>query len=298
MRVLRVPLELVSPNAIGAASLAGVVISAIGTLVGMFALWDLTKGYFEQDDRYRALFYMLIFPTGFFFAMVYTEGLFIGLAFSCLALSKRKQWFWAAILAMLAAWTRAHGAALALPLAVTWLTDGIKDRNIKESLRDWKWWLQGVSVLLPVGAYLLWRTSPLGEGWAELQTFYFGRGLATWDKSLADWKRAYEYARYMGSEGFVYFLIEIGAILLALVGSVWLLKKDLPVALFSLAVILLSVFSGSAQSMARYMLIVPAMFIFLAQLGKNKAFDRVWSIVSLLLLGMETMLYTFDMWVG
>jgi hypothetical protein len=50
--------------------------------------------------------------------------------------------------------------------------------------------------------------------------------------------------------------------------------------------------------MARYMLIAPALYIFLAQLGKNKTFDRAWTIFSILLLGMETMLFAFDMWVG
>jgi hypothetical protein len=77
-----------------------------------------------------------------------------------------------------------------------------------------------------------------------------------------------------------------------------LLRRDPPVALFSLAVVLLSLFSGSAQSMARYMLIVPALYIFLAQLGKNKTFDRAWTLFSILLLGMEAMLFAFDMWVG
>ncbi|MFC1936469.1 hypothetical protein ACFLYP_02245, partial [Chloroflexota bacterium] len=115
MKALMVPLNIFSPNPIGSASLAGFIVSVLGTLVGMFALWDLTKSIFSEEGRHRMLFYMLIFPTGFFFAMVYTEGLFIGLAFSSLALSKRKAWLWAAVLAMLATWTRAHGAVLALP---------------------------------------------------------------------------------------------------------------------------------------------------------------------------------------
>jgi hypothetical protein len=50
--------------------------------------------------------------------------------------------------------------------------------------------------------------------------------------------------------------------------------------------------------MARYMLITPALYIFLAYLGKNKAFDRAWTIFSILLLGMEASLFAADMWVG
>ena len=50
--------------------------------------------------------------------------------------------------------------------------------------------------------------------------------------------------------------------------------------------------------MARYMLIVPSLFIFLAQLGKNRTFDRAWTVFSILLLGMEAGLFAADMWVG
>jgi len=78
----------------------------------------------------------------------------------------------------------------------------------------------------------------------------------------------------------------------------WLIRRDPAVAFFSLAVVLLSVFSGSAQSMARYMLITPALYIFLARLGRNWVFDRAWTLFSILLLGMEAGLFAVDMWVG
>jgi hypothetical protein len=46
------------------------------------------------------------------------------------------------------------------------------------------------------------------------------------------------------------------------------------------------------------MIVAPAMYIVLAMLGRNKVFDRVWTLASLLLLGMSVMLFSFDMWVG
>ena len=120
MRMAAFPLRWFGLNPLAAVSLAGVVVSALGTLAGLLALWDITRPYFEEEDAYRAVFYALIFPTAFFFTMVYTEGLFIGLAFGSLALSKRGHWAWASLLALLATWTRAHGAALALPLLFFW----------------------------------------------------------------------------------------------------------------------------------------------------------------------------------
>jgi hypothetical protein len=102
----------------------------------------------------------------------------------------------------------------------------------------------------------------------------------------------------MSQEGLIYFSIEVATTLTALVSSIWLLRRDPIVALFSLAVVLLSALSGSAQSMARYMLIAPAMFIALGYWGKNKLFDKVWTIASILLMGMSVLLFSYDMWVG
>jgi hypothetical protein len=298
MRLFAFPLKLLNLNPIATASLAGVMVAALGTLAGMLALWDMTRPYFEEEDANRAVFFALIFPTAFFFAMVYTEGLFIGLAFGALALSKREHWMWASFLGLLASWTRAHGAALALPLLIFWLMQVKRHEPLKQQM-TWQWLLRGIFALLPLIGYLIWRTSALGQGWAELQKFYFGRGLMSIGNSIGDWKWAYEYAHTKGGgHGLIYFAIEVGSILLASTASIWLTRRDPAVALFSLSVILLSVFSGSAQSMARYMIIVPALYIFLAQLGKNKTFDRAWTIFSILLLGMEASLFAVDMWVG
>ena len=298
MRGVMLPLSLLGMNPIATAALAGVIVALLGTLAGMIALWELTRELFDEEAAFRAAFYMLIFPSAFFFAQVYTEGLFIGLAFWTLLFSYRGQWWWAALTAVLAAWTRAHGAILALPLLVAWIRSIDRSQPIRAQVSNWKFAAQGVCALLPLGAYLIWRNSSLGQGWAELQSFYFGRGLLSWQASIDSWRFALvEYAPTT-TQAAVFFGIEVAACLLALAASIWLIRRAPEVALFSLAAVLFSVFSGSAQSMARYMLIVPAMYMLLAHLGRSKFFDRAWTIASVLLLGMSVMLYSFDMWVG
>jgi hypothetical protein len=298
MRVFAFPLKFFGFNPLAAASLAGVIVSVLGTAAGLIALYDLTRSNFDVEDSLRATFYALIFPTSFFFAMVYTEGLFIGLAFWSLALAKRKQWLLASILGLFAAWTRAHGAALALPLLVIWLQQ-IKWREPLKVQLDWKWFTQGAFALLPLAGYIIWRLSPLGVGWQHLQDILFGRGLMTIGNSIHAWGIALSYGFTKGGgAGLIYLWIDLLAIVLTLTASIWLLRRDLPLGLFSLAIVLLSVCSGATNSMARYMIIAPALYIFLAQLGKNKTFDRVWTIASTLLLGMEAALFAFEFWVG
>ena len=225
MRLLMTPLKIFGKNLIATAALSGVILSLLGTLAGMIALWDLTRDLFDEEHAYRAIFYMLIFPTAFFFAQVYTEGMFIGLAFGSLALSQRKQWLWASVLATFAALTRAQGAALALPLGISALrTIGWKN-PIGKSM-SWKWIVQALCVFLPLAAYIVWRTSSLGQGWAELQTFYFGRGLLSVPASIWSWQHNLFVYAPTNPQAQVYFGIEVASIIIAVAGAIWLLRRS------------------------------------------------------------------------
>ena len=106
-RVLAFLLSVFRLNPIATASIAGVLISLLGTLAGLLALWDMARGQLGEEGAWRAAFYLLVFPTSFFLAMVYTEGLFVGLVFGSLVLVRRGHWLWASVLAALAAGTRA-----------------------------------------------------------------------------------------------------------------------------------------------------------------------------------------------
>lgn len=295
MKLFMLPLTVFGLTPIGTAALAGIIAALLGTLAGILALWDMTRAYMDENDVLRTAFYLLIFPSAFFFAQVYSEGLFIGLAFWSLALSRRKNWFWAGLFGFAAAWTRAHGGLLFIPLLIAVLRQ-LNWKDLKKSF-SWTWIVQAAWSLLPLAGYLAWRFSSLGAGWAALQSFYFGRGVLSIFESIASWQQAFVYAGTVQS-GMIYFIMETGSVLLALTASLSLLRKDPEIASFSLAIVLFSAVSGSAQSQARYMLAAPALFVFLSLLGRNKTFDRAWTLLSILLMGMSVMLFSFDMWVG
>src|SRR5215204_1029939 len=124
MRFFAIPLSIFGLNDIATATLAGVVVSALGALLGMLALFDLTRDSLGEDGALRASFYLIIFPTGFFLLQVYTEGLFVGLSFACLAMLKRKNWLAAAILGVCATMTRAVGVTLVIPMIISWIRLG------------------------------------------------------------------------------------------------------------------------------------------------------------------------------
>ena len=50
--------------------------------------------------------------------------------------------------------------------------------------------------------------------------------------------------------------------------------------------------------MVRYVLAVPAVFLLLARLGEHQAFDRVWTVISVMLMALLAALYSVDFWVA
>jgi hypothetical protein len=293
MRLLAYPLGLFGMNPVATATLAGVLISLLGTLGAMFALHAMAQD--DEASGWRATFYLLIFPAAMFLAVVYTEGLFLGLSFGALALARRQRWVWAALLAACATWTRAAGGLLLLPLGWYWLQAGGMKNLLSRS-----WWREAGKLLLlasPLWAYLLFNFT-LGPNFHIVETNYYGRGLLLIQPSWDAWKAAWESLLNGNPQTRAYYLIEFSAIFLGLVTSLWLLRREPALALYSLLVIAFALTSGGAQGMQRYVLAAPALFLVPARWGKSAAFDRVWTIGNLLLMGVFATMFSFNFWAG
>jgi hypothetical protein len=292
MGVVMIPLSILGLTSIGTATLAGILVALVGTLWGMIGLYDLAREELGEDGAIRAAFYLLIFPSGFFLAQVYTEGLFVGLVFCSLALLRRQQLGWAAVLAVCAVWTRAVGVALIVPLALTWY-QGLHGKPIN---RQMLW--RGLAVLLPVAAYVMWSLSAWGVNFRAVEENFFGRGLFLIEDSWQRWREAWAAISGTNSQAAVYYALEFATVALALAACGLTLRRYPGVALFGLTAIAIAVFSGWPQSMLRYMLIVPASYLVLSRWGRHTAFDRAWTLGSALIMGILALLYTFDMWVA
>jgi hypothetical protein len=313
IRLLAIPLSLLQLNPIATATLAGVIVSALGTLAAMLALYDLTYEKLGEDGAMRAVFYLLIFPAGFFLVQVYTEGLFVGLAFSSLAMLKRKRFVLAALLAAFATLTRAVGIMLIIPMAIVW----VQSREWYDLDLDWvqlyfkrpPWrpvW-HALLTFTPLIVYLVWKFSYYGAMFDYVETNFFGRaplelgkGFNLWATAFYDMVAGHALGRpdiLLSSAFSADYLIEFVCMTLGFITILRALKTDPEVAWFSLAVFLAPWISGP-PGIHRYMLAAPALFITLARWGKNPVFDRVWTIISLLLMGLLVMLYAFNFWVA
>ena len=290
------PLKVLGLTPIATATLAAVVVSVLGTLGGMIALYDLAKDELEDAGGWRAAFYLIAFPSGFFLAMVYTEGLFVGLAFGALALLMRRKWFWVGLLATCAALTRSVGVALVIPMGIIFLRD-LETKALKSNFT----WMNVSKVLLalaPLVAFSVWKFSYLGQTFDVIQKAWFGRGFLEFERTLGSWKYAWDMVFSGNKQSAAYHLQEMIFTVLALVACVFTFRRYPEITVFSLAVILFALFSGDIQGMYRYVMAAPSAFLFLSRLGRNETFDRVWSVASLLLMGINAFLFATDMWAG
>ncbi len=295
IKVVRLPFTLLGMTPIAASVAAGVLVSLLGTLVGMIALYDIVREELGEDGGLRTVFYLLIFPTSMFFAVVYTEGLFIGLAFGSLALMRRKQFVWAAVLAALATWTRSIGAVLVLPMLIAWV---LAYRKVDVPLDKRRLLFQLPVLALPVIAYGLWRLA-YGVQFDAVEEFWFGNRLLDIPLTLEFWAGILERARVNGQTAVVVGL-EIAATILSLLSIVLCFRRYPELAVFGFLALLIPFTAGgtSTQSTLRYVLVVPTLFVMLGRWGRNASFDRGWTVASILLLAMEAYLFSYDLWVA
>jgi hypothetical protein len=296
------PMRWLGLAAIPAATIAAVAVSVLGALVAMLALARLAEPRLGRAGAVRAAFYLLAFPSGFFLAQAYAEGLFLALALGSLALAAANRPLAAGAVAAAAVLARPVGLALVLPLALGAVAAFRRDRatdpeqGAARARRDALAW--GAATLAPIVAFAAWSWSPLGRAFETVQREVFHRAAFDPGNAIERWSAALGGLGDALPETRAYFALELAAVALALGAAAWALRRWPGPALFSAAAIGISVLSGPPQGMIRYALAAPAIFLMLARAGEHPAFDRAWTLLSVLLLGLLAALFGVDFWVG
>jgi hypothetical protein len=298
IRAVAAPLTWLGMAPISAAAIGGVTVSLVATLGAMLALFDLARRRLGAAAGVRAAFYLVIFPTGFFLAQVYSEALFLAVSLGTLACIASRRPYAAALFAVVAVLTRPVGIALVLAVAVglaltlvRWREEGARMTRLE--LAGW-----AIALVAPILTYALWTSSAMGRAFALVQREYFGRGVLNVEAAWTGWTTALAGIGEARPETRVYYGLEVAALVLALVACGWALRRWPAATSFGLAALAIAATSGEPQGMVRYVLAVPPVFLLLARLGEHPAFERVWTVVSLLIMALLAALYSFDFWVA
>jgi Gpi18-like mannosyltransferase len=116
-------------------NLSALIVSNVSAFIASFFLYKLAKLDFGDGVATKAVLFMSIFPTAYFFSAIYTEGLFFALIIASLYYGRVGQWSLAGFLSMFAALTRLGGLLLLPALAVEYLHQkGWKIRNVQANI--------------------------------------------------------------------------------------------------------------------------------------------------------------------
>lgn len=149
---------------------AGLIVSNLSFLGALWVLYFLTASELSAGAARKAVLYLALFPTSFFFFAPYSESLFLFLAVASFWAARRDRWELAGILGALAALTRSVGLIIAPALAVEAIHQRREGRGSLPPRLAWSafvgvgtfaylayWWRRTGDWLAPVHQQVNWE---------------------------------------------------------------------------------------------------------------------------------------------
>ncbi|MBA2312522.1 MAG: glycosyltransferase family 39 protein [Actinobacteria bacterium] len=282
---------------------AALIVSHGAFFVAMVLLYLLVKGEADEEIARRAVLYMSLFPSAFFFLAPYSESLFTMLVIACLWSARRSRWLPAGIAGGLAAATRSPGALLVVPLVIEAVMQARRAATGEPGRVRSLAWALACSSLAPVGALIYlgyWRVRsgsllvPFSEQAHWLREFSWP-WVTLYDATRIAWE---SLAVYPGGFHMLDWMITVpmlcvGLLMLRVVPATYSVY-----AWTALLLPLFSVFEGRPlMSFPRFILPAFPLFWALAVLGRRPGLDRAYVAISAGGLTLMTVLFVTWYWV-
>ncbi len=286
---------------VGDPLIAGILITNVSLLGAAILLYRLVGVEWGTGVADRAVWYLLIFPTSFFGSAIYTESLFLLCTIGALYFSRRGFWESAGMLGFAAALTRFVGIIAAPMLLVEWW---IQRRQRPAEERPSLLAL-GAPAAVPLGtaAYMVYLYQAFGDPLA------FANGAAAWNRVPRSPLATVTALLHTPPEGWTAALLAghlplndwldlLLALLFLSLGIVLLYQRRWSEAVFVLLGALIPFSSGLLIGQRRYVWVLFPAFILLARWGDRPWGDRLITLISLLGLGLFTVMFANWYWVG
>ncbi len=267
--------------------LVGVLVSNLCLLGALVLLYLLVIDQFgEAGIARRTVFYLLLFPTGFFFSAFYTEAMFLFLSVAAFYAARKKSWAIAGLLGALAALTRLVGVFLFLALLWEYLAS-----------LHWEWrkirpqaaWLVAIPLALVV--HLTHLYSLTGDFFAPISV------QAAQDRAFAvPWQTLVSNAAYSWYITPIERVFAVGIFAIILVSF-----KTLPspgYAIYALPAFITPLLTGMLASSMRYEAVLFPAFVTLGIFGKRPAIDQAILVIFLTLQTLFMFLWCQFYWVA
>lgn len=285
---------------------AGLAISTISLLLALLIFFHLIKLDFQESIAKRAVIYLLIFPTSFYFAAVYTESLFLMLALASFYFARTKHWWLAGIFGMLAASARLPGIFLFPALFIElWFQSGFQQKSKK----DFKYFFGNLVpllfILLGLIGYMAYLSAEFNDPLLFLRVQpYFGAG-RTATKLVLIYQVFWRYLKMLITvDKFTptYFVCVLecftGVAFLFLILFAYL-RRWFPYVTFMALAYITPTLTGTFSSLPRYALALFPGFILLAIWGEKYKWVRVlYPLISISLLIISLLFFTRGFWLA
>lgn len=264
---------------------AGWFISGLALLGAAVALWALVRDFHPKVDPRIVLAATLLFPTAFFFSLVYTESLFLLLSVLSIYMGRKERWWAAGLIGILAALTRVTGLLLIIPLAWEYArSHGFSPRRMLH--------IDALATALPaVGTLAFFTYHYLAFG-SFLIFFELQR---VWGRSFSFNADHFQFFSHASTTNTLLDLSFVALGLALVVYVAWRVRFSY--ALYMLATMGVALGSGTTMSIGRYLLVLFPMYIAIATI-KNEYVRWGWLLFSGLLLALYTVLFVHGHWAG
>jgi hypothetical protein len=292
---------------------SGFLVSLSSLSVALYYLYKLLEPKEGKEFSIRTILLLLFSPFSIFFALIYTESLFLALSVAFFYYLTKRRWLVAAFIGFFAALTRNVGIFLWPVYLVFFLefflsqemtVKGFLEKAFKILKRKEFWY----SLMVPAGilGYFFFCYFKFGDFFGF---FSAQQGWLEWRKFMWPWQTAIMFFRSIFIEPiwksslynfFRIIVFEFGSFLILLSAAIyWIIKKNWPYAVFCSLNVLLFSTMFPMYSVNRFVIVFFPIFIFLA-----KIFSKIsWSFYFLLVFfslffTFNVYLFTMGSWVG
>lgn len=256
----------------------------------LFILYKIIKLDYKENIAIWSIIFLLVFPTSFFFASIYSESLFLLLSLLSFYFTRKKKWFLTGIMGMLLSATRIVGIAIFPALLYEYFKNE-KNKSLIKLLSIF---------LIPFGliAYMFYNLQKWGNPFYFIQAqgnfannrsinaivllpqtlFRYLKILSTIKSNIYEW-----WVAFFELSFFVFVLI--------IFYVAWKKKIRLSYLFFGVLCFLIPASSGTFSGLPRYIAPIFPIFITLA-LIHNKIIKIIYYVISSILLFIFFMLFS------
>lgn len=272
---------------------SGIIVSNVALLAGLYYLYRIVQGEFNDATARRAVFYVLIFPTTLYYSAVYSESLFLLCTVAAIYYARGQRWWIANAFAAGAALTRSPGIVLLLPLVLEYL------RQHRFKLTAIRWNVLSLTLaplaLAAIALYMYCSTGNLFAVRDAQLAWHRQPGERFWPWNAFNSYFTQPTCIHGGPNSMLDLCVTL-LFLCAVIASAF--KLRLVYSTYGCAILFFLMSWGSLGSMLRYVLALFPCFIVFALWGQKPVFHRVYTTTSIALAGFFMMLFVHWRWVS